>query len=86
LALRLLRFRPKPRIAVHETFLVALHCLDDLRGPEAVSGCPHAVLRNRCLCRVRRQKSEVLSHNLSEAEDEATPQERIERLALRNWM
>ncbi len=63
---------------------VALHRLDDLRGPEAVSGCPHAVLRNRCLCRVLRQELEVSIHNLSEAEDEATPQELIERLALRN--
>jgi hypothetical protein len=65
---------------------VALHRLDDLRGPEVVSGCPHAVLRNRCLCRVRRQTPEVSIHILSKTEDEATPRERIERLTLRNWM
>lgn len=86
-ALRLLGYGPEAEDAVHETFLVALRRLDDVRDPQAIGGWLHAVLRRCCLQHLRRRRGEVLTAVLPEiADDRAGAEERLERLALRDWV
>jgi RNA polymerase sigma-70 factor (ECF subfamily) len=89
-ALQILGRRSAAEDAVHETFVVALQRLDDLRDPAAVGGWLHAVARNVCRMELRRRPGELL---LAEPELDATErasapsiEQEIERLALRDWV
>jgi RNA polymerase sigma factor (sigma-70 family) len=89
-ALRILGYGPQAEDAVHDTFLVALRKIDQVREPDAVGGWLHAVLRNVCLMRLRAQQGEVLFDELYRhtAGDLSEPsaEEAIERLAMREWV
>ncbi len=76
--------------AVQETFVLALRRIGDLRDLDAVGGWLHAVLRNVCLMSVRRDRTLELSESrwlwngVSHAE--GSPEEVVDRLALRDWV
>jgi RNA polymerase sigma factor (sigma-70 family) len=89
-ALRILGYSAQAEDAVHDTFLVALRKIDQVREPNAVGGWLHAVLRNVCLMRLRAQQGEVLfdelyRHTAGEL-SEPSAEETIERLAMREWV
>jgi RNA polymerase sigma factor (sigma-70 family) len=87
-ALRLLGYRPDAEDAVQETYLVAMRHVGSVRDPEAVGAWLQAVLRRACLQHVRRRQSgEVLTDTFPEIVDDRTsPEERVERLELREWI
>jgi len=87
-ALRLLGYRQDAEDAVQETCLIAMRHVGSVRDPDAVAGWLHRVLRRACLQHQRRRnRGEVLTDAIPEIMDErATPEERIERLALREWI
>lgn len=90
LALRFFGHGEQAQDAVQETFLVALRKLDQVKDPAAVGSWLRAVLRNVCLMRLRENKGEV---PLKEApvrvecgSPEASVEEHIDHLALREWV
>lgn len=86
-ALRLLGYRPDAEDAVQETCLIAMRYIGSVRDPDAVSAWLHAVLRRSCLQHQRRGRGESESDVNTETADERTnPEERIERLELREWI
>lgn len=90
LALRFLGHGEQARDAVQETFLVALRKLDQVKDPAAVGGWLRAVLRNVCLMRLRENKGEVPFEEapvcVGWGSPEASVEEHIDRLALREWV
>ena len=84
-AIRLLRNRDDALDAVQETCVVALARLGVLRDPEAAGGWLHAVLRNTCLMRRRRNREspveQVVVPELSPG-----PEEVLDEHALRDWV
>jgi RNA polymerase sigma-70 factor (ECF subfamily) len=87
-ALRMLGHGQEAQDAVHDTFLVALRKLDQVRDPAAVGGWLHSILRNVCRMRMRAAQAEVL---LAELPPERKPvetsvEESIDHLALRDWV
>ncbi len=90
LALQLLGRRADAQDAVHDTFLVALCKLDQVREPAAVGGWLHMVLRNACRIRLRAGCREALFDEfppyLEARSPEPSAEERIDRLALRDWV
>jgi RNA polymerase sigma factor (sigma-70 family) len=76
--------------AVQETFVIALRRIGDLRDPDAVGGWLHAVLRNVCLMALRQQRPVEPSESPAEANSgsraEASVEEVIDGLALRDWV
>lgn len=86
-ALRLLGYHPEAEDAVHETFLIALQRLGELRDPQSVGAWLHVVLRHCCLQHLRRRKGEVLTAALPEVVDERpSAEEQLDKLALRDWV
>ena len=86
-AIRLLGYRSEAEDAVQETFLIAMRHLASVRDADAVGAWLHAVLRRECLQRRRRQRNEVLTDTPPERADERIgPEERIEKLELRDWI
>jgi RNA polymerase sigma-70 factor (ECF subfamily) len=84
-ALRILGHRPDAEDAVQETFLMAVRHIDALREPDAVGAWLHAILRRACL--QLRRRGEQPAGPLPEVPDRgATPEERIERSELRDWI
>jgi DNA-directed RNA polymerase specialized sigma24 family protein len=61
LSLRILGHGSEARDAVHDTFLIALRRIDELREPSAVGGWLHAVLRNARRMRLRADQGELPS-------------------------
>lgn len=89
LALRHLGHGQQAEDAVHDTFLVALCKLDQLREPAAVGGWLRAVLRNVCLMRIRERRGEILFDEpprQAERTTESAAEESLDRLALRDWV
>lgn len=85
-ALRLVGYRAEAEDAVQETCLVAMRHIGSVRDPESVGAWLHVVVRRACL-QHRRRKPELASDALPEIADErAGPEERIERLELRDWI
>lgn len=87
-ALGYLGYGEEAHDAVHETFLVALGSLDSVREPEAVVGWLFAVLRNVCLMKLRSRREEVPFDEvgLHISGDDREVEERVERLALGDWV
>lgn len=86
-ALRLLGYRPDAEDAVQETCLIAMRHIGTVRDPEAVGGWLHAVLRRSCLQLRRRRSGELLTDSFHDVADERpSPEDRIERLELRDWI
>lgn len=86
-ALRLLGYSPEAEDAVHETFLIALQRLGELRDPRSVGAWLRVILRHCCLQHLRRRKGEVLMAVLPEvAEERVNAEERLDKLALRDWV
>ena len=75
--------------AVQETFVIALRRIGDLRDADAVGGWLHAVLRNACLMALRQQRAvepSASSPSRNSSDAEATVEEVIDGLALRDWV
>lgn len=90
LALQILGYVPEAQDAVHDTFLVALRKIDQVREPAAVGGWLHAVLRNVCRMRLRAGQGEVLfdefPHYAERRSSEPSAEEAIDRLVMREWV
>ena len=86
-AIRIVGRGPEAEDAFQETCLTALRHIGSVRDPDALGGWLHTVMRRVCLQQKRRHRAEVLTHELPEvAADGESPEERIERLALRDWV
>ncbi|CAA9556007.1 MAG: hypothetical protein AVDCRST_MAG49-2929 [uncultured Thermomicrobiales bacterium] len=89
-ALRMLGHGPQAQDAVHDTFLIALRRLDSLHDPAAVGGWLRAVTRNVCLETVRGAPGPLPLDGLPAAGEprssDASMEERIDRLATRDWV
>lgn len=86
-ALRVLGYGPEAEDAVHDTFLIALRRIGDLKEPQAVVGWLHTVLHRCCLRQLRRRRGEVLVAEVPDCPDEgASIEERLEKAALREWI
>jgi RNA polymerase sigma factor (sigma-70 family) len=90
LALQILGHGWEAQDAVHDTFLVALRKIDQIRDPAAVGGWLHMVLRNVCRTRLRDGQVENLSEELPRYAQtrsaEPSPEEMVDRLAMRDWV
>src|SRR5215212_9706132 len=90
LAIQLLGHGWEAQDAVHDTFLVALRKIDQIRDPAAVGGWLHMVLRNVCRTRLREGQGESLSEELPRYAQtrsaEPSPEEMVDRLAMRDWV
>jgi len=90
LALQILGHGWDAQDAVHDTFLLALRKIDQVRDPAAVGGWLHMVLRNVCRMRLREGQGEILSDELpryaERSSPEPSPEEAIDRLAMRDWV
>lgn len=86
-ALRLLGFGPEAEDAVHDTFLIALRHIGDVKDAQAVVAWLHTVLRRSCLQQLRRRRGEILVAEVPDRADEtAGIEERLEKTALREWV
>ncbi len=89
-ALGILGHGPRAQDAVHDTFLVALRKIGQVREPAAVGGWLRATLRNVCLMKLREDRGEVpfeeLPRTVRSGSFEASVDEHIERLAVRDWV
>lgn len=90
MALAMTGYRADAEDAVHETFLIALTRIDDLKRPEAVAGWMRAILQNCCrttLRRHRRLASPAERDRCFETlADEDLVESRIEASDLRDWV
>jgi RNA polymerase sigma-70 factor (ECF subfamily) len=92
LALRTLGHRPQQaQDAVQDVFVVALSTIERLREPKAVGGWLRGILHNVCLMQLREGKVEVPFEQLSgddlgKGTSEPSPEEYIDRLAMREWV
>lgn len=64
LALQILGHGPEAQDAVHDTFLVALRKIEQVREPAAVGGWLHKIVRNVCCMRLREGQRELLFDEL----------------------
>jgi RNA polymerase sigma-70 factor (ECF subfamily) len=86
-ALRLLGFGPEAEDAVHDTFLIALRHIANLKDPNAVAGWLHTVLRRCCLQHLRRRRGEILTAEVPDRPDDGvSTEERLEKAELRDWV
>jgi RNA polymerase sigma-70 factor (ECF subfamily) len=86
-ALRLVGYRADAEDAVQETCLVAMQHLHAVRDPAAVGAWLQVVVRRACLQQRRRRRDERPTDTLPEPRDERpSPEARIERLELRDWI
>ena len=90
LALQILGHGWEAQDAVHDTFLVALRKIEQVRDPAAVGGWLHMVLRNICRTRLREGQGEFLFEELPryahKRSPEPSPEEALDRLAMRAWV
>jgi RNA polymerase sigma factor (sigma-70 family) len=87
-ALSLLGYSPEAQDAVHEAILVALQRLHDLRDPGAVGPWLRAIVRNACRMHLRASRTvraDALAIPPSQSE-EPSPEELLDRQALRDWV
>jgi RNA polymerase sigma-70 factor (ECF subfamily) len=87
-ALHMLGYRTDAEDAVQETCLAAVQHIGSVRDPDAAGAWLNTVLRRACLqLERRRRSSEVLTDSVPDRPDERPgAEERIERLALRDWI
>ena len=78
---------PRAEDAVHDTFLIALRRIDELRDPAAARAWLLRILSNVCLAERRRPQPEPTGELGSETEARRIGvDEAIERSALRDWV
>ncbi len=89
-AVALLGFTSDAEDAVHDTFLVAIAGIGQLREPGAFGGWLHAILRNRCLMERRRRRPQTggaeAERHFRELPDEERIETGIENRELRDWI
>ena len=87
LALGMLGHGPEAEDAVHDTFVVALRSIDELREPSAVGSWLRTILRNACLMRLRDSHERPVERieELAGPAPDAMPEQAIDRLAVRDW-
>ncbi|SFO33390.1 RNA polymerase sigma-70 factor, ECF subfamily [Mesorhizobium sp. NFR06] len=89
-AVALLGFTSDAEDAVHDTFLVAIARIGQLREPGAFGGWLHAMLRNRCLMERRRRRPQTggaeAERHFRELPDEERIETGIENRELRDWI
>ncbi|WP_257166148.1 sigma-70 family RNA polymerase sigma factor [Bradyrhizobium sp. SRS-191] len=86
-ALGVLGYGPQAEDAVHDTFLIALRHIGDLKEPQAVVGWLLSVLHRCCLQQLRRRRREVLAAEVPDRPDDGPSiEERLEKVALREWV
>ncbi|AMX96751.1 hypothetical protein A4R28_29070 [Mesorhizobium ciceri] len=87
IALNMLGYGSDAEDAVHETFLIALRRIGELKDPQAVGGWLRTVLHRCCLQQLRRRRREILTADIPDRPDErASIEERLEKVALREWV
>ena len=87
-AVRLVGYRSDAEDAVQETCLAATRHIGSVRDPESVGAWLQAVVRRACLQHERwRRNGELPTDPLPELiDDRPGPEDRIERLELRDWI
>lgn len=86
-AIRLLGYQPDAEDAVQETCLIAMRYIGTVRDPDSVGAWLRAVLRRACFQHQRQRHGELVTDAIPELPDERShPEERIERLELREWI
>jgi RNA polymerase sigma factor (sigma-70 family) len=85
-ALRVVGYRPDAEDAVQETCLAALLHLGAVRDPHAVGAWLNAVLLRACLQQRRRDRVLLTDTFPDVADERASPELRVERLELRDWI
>ncbi len=86
-ALRVLGYGAEAEDAVHDTFLIALRHIGQLKDPQTVVGWLFTVLHRCCLGQLRRRRREVLTAEVPDRPDERPGiEERLEKVALREWV
>ena len=86
-ALSLLGYQTEAQDAVQHAMLVALQRLGDLRDPSAAGAWLRAIVRNACRMRQRAVRSYVIDGSVDATllSDELSPDEVLDRHALRDW-
>lgn len=87
-ALSLLGYRPETQDAVQDAMLVALRRIGELRDPTAVGSWLRTLTRNACLMRLRTSQREIVDEEslLALPADTLSPEQALDRHALRNWI
>ncbi len=89
-ALAMTGYRADAEDAVHETFLIALTRIDDLKRPEAVVGWMRAILQNCCRTALRQNRRRATSTERDRCfetlADDDLVESRIEASDLRDWI
>jgi RNA polymerase sigma-70 factor (ECF subfamily) len=81
-------YGPDTDDVVQDAMLIALQRLGELRDPQAAGPWLRAIVRNACRMHLRRRHSLVLGEPTLVAlpSDAPSPDELLDRLALRNWL
>ena len=87
-ALSLLGYRPETQDAVQDAMLVALRRIGELRDPTAVGSWLRTLTRNACLMRLRTSQREIADEEslLALPAGTLSPEQALDRHALRNWI
>ena len=89
-ALAMTGFHADAEDAVHETFLIALTRIGELKRPEAVAGWMRAILQNCCRGALRQHRRQATpaerDHCFETLADEDLVESRIEANDLRDWV
>ncbi len=84
-AVGMLGHGPQAEDAVHDTFLIALRRIGELRDPAAARAWLLAILGNVCRAQLRRPATDPVAE-VPEPPPERPVDEAIDRLALRDWV
>ena len=84
-AVGMLGHGPQAEDAVHDTFVLALRHLGELRAPSAARAWLLAILGNVCRAELRRRAPEPVAE-VAEPRPVPAVEEAIDRLALRDWV
>jgi RNA polymerase sigma factor (sigma-70 family) len=76
---------PQAEDAVHDTFVIALRRIGDLREPAAARGWLRTIVSNVCLGELRRPPVELRGEPIDEPGDDPVAAA-LERAALRDWV
>jgi RNA polymerase sigma-70 factor (ECF subfamily) len=87
-ALSLLGYSPEAQDAVQDAMLIALQRLGELRDPAAAGPWLRAIVRNACRMRLRAAQTDLAGDPdlLLVPSDAPTPEEALDRHALRDWV
>jgi len=85
---RLVGYRPDAEDAVQETCLAAIRHIGSVRDPESIGAWLQAVVRRACLQHERRRRNgePPTDPRPKLIDDRPRPEDRIERLELRDWI